>query len=187
MSLPQLSFNLISVSKLTRTHHCNISFFPNHCLIQDLLTKRIIGRGRESRVSTSLKQRCQSLLLVLELLPHLNYIVSWVIILSLLKKLYPQFSIISSLICELCQYAKLHRMHLSHRVNKGSFISFELVHSDVWGPCPVMFPTRFMYFVTFVDDFSHVTWLYLIKSRFKLFSHFSALCAEIQTQFHVSV
>ena len=78
-------------------------------------------------------------------------------------------------------------MHLSHRVNKRSFISFELVHSDVWGPCSVMFPTRFMYFVTFVDDFSHVTWLYLIKSRFKLFSHFSALCAEIQTQFHASV
>ena len=76
MSLPQFSFNLISVSKFTRTHHCNISFFPNHCLIQDLLTKRIIGRGRESRVSTSLKQMCQSLLLVLELLPHLNYIVS---------------------------------------------------------------------------------------------------------------
>ena len=48
MSLPQFSFNLISVSKLTRTLNCNISFFPDYCLIQDLSTKRIIGRGRES-------------------------------------------------------------------------------------------------------------------------------------------
>ena len=49
LSLPQFYFNLISVSKLTRTLNCNISFFPNHCLIQDLSTKRIIGRRRESR------------------------------------------------------------------------------------------------------------------------------------------
>ena len=45
MSLPQFSLNLIFVSKLTRTLYCSISFFLNHCLIQDLLTKRIIGRG----------------------------------------------------------------------------------------------------------------------------------------------
>ena len=50
-------------------------------------------------------------------------------------------------------------------------------------------PTGFKYFVIFVDNFSHVTWLYLMKSRSKLFffSHFSGFCAEIQTQFHVSV
>ena len=33
MSLPQFSFNLISMSKLTRTLNCSISFFPDHCLI----------------------------------------------------------------------------------------------------------------------------------------------------------
>ena len=47
-SLPQFSFNLIFVSKLTRTLNCSVSFFPNYCLIQDLLMKQIIGRGRES-------------------------------------------------------------------------------------------------------------------------------------------
>ena len=78
-------------------------------------------------------------------------------------------------------------MHLSLRVNKRAFAPFELVQYDVWGPCPVLSPTRFKYFVTFDDDFSRVTWLYLMKSHFELFSHFSAFCAEIQTQFHVSV
>ena len=33
LSLPQFSFNLIFVSKLTRTLNCNISFFPKYCLI----------------------------------------------------------------------------------------------------------------------------------------------------------
>ena len=88
MSLPQFSFNLISVSKLTCTLNCSISFFHDHCLIQDLSTKRIIGRGRESKVFTSLKQRCQSLLLVLGLLPHSTYIVAWVILHSLCCRSY---------------------------------------------------------------------------------------------------
>ena len=78
-------------------------------------------------------------------------------------------------------------MHLSHRVNKRVSAPFELVHSDVWGPCPIMSLIGFKYFIIFVDDFSRITWLYLMKSHSKLFSHFSAFCAEIQTQFHVSV
>ena len=59
-------------------------------------------------------------------------------------------------------------MHLSHRVNKRAS-AFELVHYDVWGPCLVLSPTGFKYFVTFVDDFSHVTWLYLMKSCSEFF------------------
>ena len=77
--------------------------------------------------------------------------------LSLLKKLHPLFSSLSSLNCESCQYANLHRVHLSPIVNKRASAPFELVHSDVWGPCPVLSLTGFRYFVTFVDDFSHVT------------------------------
>ena len=73
------------------------------------------------------------------------------------------------------------------RVNKRASAPFELVHSDVWGPCPVMSPTRFRYFVTFVDDYSRTTWLSLIKNRYELFSHFRAFYAKIHTQFHVSI
>ena len=51
--------------------------------------------------------------------------------LSLLKKLYPQFLSLSSLNYESCQYAKLHHVHLSPRVNKRASAPYELVHSDV--------------------------------------------------------
>ena len=60
-------------------------------------------------------------------------------------------------------------MHLNPRVNKRTFAPFELVHSDVWDPYLVLSPTRFKYFVIFVDDFSRVTWLYLMKSRSEFF------------------
>ena len=104
-----------------------------------------------------------------------------------MKKLYPQSSILSSLNCESCLYAKLHRAYLSPRANNRVSAPFELVHSDVWGPYPIVSPTGFRYFVTFVDDYSRTTWLYLMKNRSELFSHFCALCTEIHTQFHVSV
>ena len=51
-----------------------------------------------------------------------------------------------------------------------------------------MSPIGFKHFVTFVDDFSRVTRLYLMKNRYEFFSsHFSTFCAEIQSQFYVSV
>ena len=48
LSLPKFSFDLLSVSKLTRARKCYILFFPDFCLSQDFITKQIIGRGRES-------------------------------------------------------------------------------------------------------------------------------------------
>ena len=92
LSLPNFSFNLMSVSKLTRALMCYISFLPDFCLFQDLMTKQIIGRGRESGglyildptvprpiacsgVTTPFETHCR--------LGHLS--------LPLLKKLCPQF------------------------------------------------------------------------------------------------
>ena len=72
--------------------------------------------------------------------------------LPLLKKLCPQFSNLSSLDCESCQFAKYHRLSSRPRVNKRASPPFELVHSDVWGPCQVLSPTEFRYFATFVDN-----------------------------------
>ena len=168
------------MSKLTCTLNCSISFFLDYCLIQDLSTKRIIGKGREpggfyildTKVPKSVV--CSGVATPFELHCRLGHP-----FVSLLKKLYPQFSSLSSLNCESYQYVKLHHVHLSPKVNKRASAPFELVHYDVWGPCPVMSPTGFKYVVTFIDDFSRVTWLYLMKSRSKLFSHFSAFCAEI--------
>lgn len=50
-----------------------------------------------------------------------------------------------------------------------------------------MSQTGFYYFVTFVDDYSRLTWLYLMKNRSELLSHFCAFHAEIQNQFNVFI
>lgn len=152
------------------------------------MTKQIIGRGRESEVLYILDSEfpkpvaCSRVTTPFETHYRLGHPS-----LSLLKKLCPQFSNLLSLNCESCQFAKHHRLNSSPRVNKRASAPFELVHSDVWGPCPVVSPTGFRYFVTFIDDYSIVTLLYLMKHHSEVFTHFSASCAEVQNQFHVYV
>ena len=150
--------------------------------------KWVIGRGRESeslyilKVEVSKSVVCSGVVTSFELhcrLGHPSF--------SLLKKLYHQFSSLSSLNCESCQYAKLHHVHLSPKVNNQASAPFELVHSDVWGPCSVVSSTGFRYFVSFFYDYLRTTWLYLMKNHSELFSNFRVFCAEIHTQFHVSV
>ncbi|KAJ9180876.1 hypothetical protein P3X46_009068, partial [Hevea brasiliensis] len=172
--------------KLTRTLNCSVSFF-DRCLFRDLTTA-IIGRGRESGGLYILENHvprslvCSSTLTPLEAHCRLGHPS-----LSTMKKLCPQFQSLSVLECESCQFAKHHRLPSVSRVNKRASSPFELVHSDVWGPCSVTSKTGFRYFVTFVDDYSRVTWLYLMKNRSELFSIFCAFCNEIKTQFNISV
>ncbi|KAK3027217.1 hypothetical protein RJ639_040806 [Escallonia herrerae] len=188
LSLPSLAFNLMSVSRLTKDLNCCISFFPDHCLFQDLMTKETIGKGHVSDGLYILDAwvprsvACSGVVSQFEAHCRLGHPS-----LPVLKKLCPQFHDISSVDCESCHFAKHHRSSLSPRVNKRVKSAFELVHSDVWGPCPVLSKSGFRYFVTFVDDFSRMTWIYFMKNRSEVFAQFSAFCAEIKTQFNVHV
>ena len=92
LSLLQFFFNLIYVSKLTRILNYSISLFPNYCLIHDLSTKEIIGRGRKSGgfyiLDTEVPKSvvCSGVVTPFELDCRLGHHS-----LPLLKKLYPQF------------------------------------------------------------------------------------------------
>ena len=57
--------------------------------------------------------------------------------LYVLRKLVPELSQVSSLELESCQMDKDHCVSYPLRVNKRADHSFELVHSGIWGLCPV--------------------------------------------------
>ncbi|KAK4385641.1 Retrovirus-related Pol polyprotein from transposon RE2 [Sesamum angolense] len=44
---PKFPVNLLSVSQLTKTHNCSVTFYPSYCVIQDQQTRRTIGSGHE--------------------------------------------------------------------------------------------------------------------------------------------
>jgi len=75
----------------------------------------------------------------------------------------PIDSSVSTLGCESCELGKHHCATYQSRVNNRSSSAFELVHSDVWGPSHVPSVKGFRYFLIFIDDFSCMTWLYLLK------------------------
>ncbi|KAJ4723440.1 Retrovirus-related Pol polyprotein from transposon TNT 1-94 [Melia azedarach] len=47
LHVPNLSCNLMSISKLTRSFNCCAKFYPTHCAFQDLITGKTIGNAEE--------------------------------------------------------------------------------------------------------------------------------------------
>jgi hypothetical protein len=73
-------------------------------------------------------------------------------------------------VCGPCQQAKSHQLPYS----KSSSVSnqpLELIFSDVWGPAPESVG-RYKYYVSFVDDYSKFTWIYLLKFKSEVFKKF---------------
>ncbi|RVW16754.1 Retrovirus-related Pol polyprotein from transposon TNT 1-94 [Vitis vinifera] len=184
---PECPFNLISISKITRTLNCSITFSDKFVTLQDRSTGKMIGIGRESQglyhlTSDSSPAVCISTdapLLIHNRLGHPS--------LSKFQKMVPRFSTLSSLPCESCQLGKHTRVSFPKRLNNRAKSPFELVHTDVWGPCRTASTLGFQYFVTFIDDYSRCTWLFLMKNRAELFSIFQKFYTEIQTQFNISI
>ena len=65
-----------------------------------------------------------------------------------------------SSICNACQLAKSHQLPYTHSIHRTT-MPLELIHSDVWGPAPISVG-GFRYYISFVDDFTHFTWIYLM-------------------------
>lgn len=68
-----------------------------------------------------------------------------------------------SLVCDACQRAKVHRLPFNNSTHVTSS-PLELVHTDVWGPARTSVG-GFKYYVSFLDDYSRFTWIYLIKRK----------------------
>ena len=92
--------------------------------------------------------------------------------LSKFGKLVTHFSSLSSLECESCQLGKHTCVSFPKRLDPRTKSLFELAYTDVWGASRFASTLGFRYFVTFIDDYSQCTWLFLMKTRVELFSIF---------------
>jgi len=45
--VPTLACKLLSISQVTRELNCRVLMYPTFCLLQDICTQEIIGRGTE--------------------------------------------------------------------------------------------------------------------------------------------
>ena len=72
-----------------------------------------------------------------------------------------------------CQMGKHHHSTYHSRDSIPSSHAFDLVHSNIWRPSCVPTLPVYMYYIILVDDYTCVSWIYLIKDQ--LFALFVSL------------
>lgn len=86
---------------------------------------------------------------------------------SILKKIFPvnvQYITTKVNKCNVCPYAKQARNPFPSSITSTVSI-FELVHIDLWGPYKVDTFDRNNFFLAIVDEYSRMTWTFLLKHK----------------------
>jgi histone deacetylase 1/2 len=84
-------------------------------------------------------------------------------------------------VCDACQMAKSHQLPYPKSTSVSNS-PLELVFSDVWGPASESFG-RFKYYVSFIDDYSKFTWIYLLKRKSDVFQKFRDFQQHVERLF----
>lgn len=183
--VPDLSYNLLSVSKVSETGK-RVKFYSNNCHILDEDDKVVatgVKRGNlyylscepirdhacmsDARLSNEskefiwhrrfghLNEKSLQTLASQQLVYDFDYHIS---------KPMP--------FCKACVEGKLHRTPFPSGGRKRAETPLDLVHSDVCGPIGTESLSGAKYFVTFVDDKTHYIWVYVLKTKSEVFSKF---------------
>ena len=190
--IPSFPFQLLSVKRITTVLNCEVVFSSYRVIFQDLVTKKMIGEGfllhglyyfspdpelsKSFQAISAIAAPVNEHLLWHRRLAHPSN--------SVFNSLFPSLSK-GSLDCEICHFAKSCRLPFKTSLSQTSHI-FEMIHSDVWGPFSASID-GFRYFVTFIDDFSRVTWIYLLKTKCEVLECFENFHALVTTQFSAKI
>jgi hypothetical protein len=82
-------------------------------------------------------------------------------------------------VCNGCAQGKNIKNPFPKRYSKAEGV-LELIQLDVCGPMPSSSISGYVYYVSFIDDYSHKTWVYLLKSKDEVFSKFKEFKALIK-------
>lgn len=187
--VPSFPFQLLSVHKLTSSLNCEVLFTPHKVIFQDLVTKATIGEGfhlhglyyfsPNSQVTKGFQ--AISFPIAEQDLWHRRLAHPSNNVLSKINRVLPK----GTVDCDICHFSKSSRLPFNPSLSRTTQ-PFEIVHSDVWGPFSSSLD-GFNYFVTFIDDFSRVTWVYLLKSKSEVFESFKDFHMLVTTQFSAHI
>lgn len=159
------------MSKLVKDNQCGVNFTKSCCLVQDLSRKTLLvidatedglysfkkGLQVHSYAANNSKNEFE---IWHKRLGH----ASTEVVSRLLKDQNTFVSLDNKLDCVVCPLAKQHRLPFPLS-NHTTVAIFELIHCDVWGPFHEESRTGCKYFLTIVDDFSKITWTFLMKAK----------------------
>ena len=76
----------------------------------------------------------------------------------------PDINILENTICKPCQVGKKNRVHFNEKYGSESK-PLELIHTDLCGPKRKKSPRGEEYFILFIDDFSRMCWICILKHK----------------------
>jgi histone deacetylase 1/2 len=179
LHVPSASKNLLSVHRFTLDNHVFIEFHPFFFLIKDQATRRTLFRGpcwgglyplvpmfHETAKHAFITIKPSSSTWHRRLGHPSSFVVQQVLRRN--KIAYTPES--TPYVCDSCQLAKSHQLPYPTS-SSVSTAPLEQVFSDVWGPAPLSVG-KHAYYVSFIDDFSKFTWIYLLKKRSDVYQAF---------------
>ncbi|GJS40890.1 retrotransposon protein, putative, ty1-copia subclass [Tanacetum coccineum] len=83
--------------------------------------------------------------------------------------------------CVSCMSGKMARKPYTHQVERAKDL-LGLIHTDVCGPFRTVSKQGASYFVTFTDDFSRYSYVYLLKHKDEVFETFKVFQNEVENQ-----
>ena len=90
--------------------------------------------------------------------------------------------------CASCEYAKTTRKPIQKTRNNPRAKQFGgEIHSDVWGPSPIQTIDKQEYYVSFTDDFTRWTTIFLMKKKSEVLAHYKNFEAWCRTQFNAPI
>lgn len=92
-----------------------------------------------------------------------------------------------SFICKNCCDGKNHRVPFPTVEGKREHKVFDLIHSDVCGKLNPGSLGGGYYFVTFIDDASRYTWVYILKNKSEVFSKFINWKTLVENQYEKKI
>ena len=167
---PEITKSLLSVSKLTDDYPCSVTFDSTSVCVLDKATHKVLSQGNKTKGLYCLdnpqfmsiyssRQQSSSDVVWHKRLGHPNDQVLQH--LSSTKAIQINKTIKS--LCEACQLGKTCKLPFSSSDFQSSRV-LERIHSDVWGPAPVVSVQGFRYYVVFIDNYSRFCWFDPMKS-----------------------
>jgi hypothetical protein len=194
---PSFPVSLVSMSSLVDDIDCRIIVDRYNCIIEERTTGRRLGVGVRHKGLWYLDRHeeddalCTALTVAAsddEAKVILQHCRMGHVSFDTMSKIFPEeMKKVNKdkLVCDACEYGKHTR---TSYVSRGlrSTSPFVLIHSDVW-TSPVVSVSGMKYFVTFIDCYSRMTWIYLMKQKSEVLNCFRDFYAYIQNRFSTSI
>ena len=163
LHVPDIQKNLLSVFRLTNDNFVFVEFHATYCIVTDEITGRPLHRGTVKDGLYLLAQARPPEVNIGERIgvdlwhhhlghPKMRLLQSVISTYGL-----SMLSVSKTLSCDACLSSKSHHLPYSKSTHQTSR-ALKIIHSDLWGPSPIISHLGNWYYVLFIDDFTRYTW-----------------------------